>query len=497
MFEQILKHVEVGVRRPNGRANAAVACRGRTFWPRAALLGVTMAAAALSSAPWAMADNSGTAGVTRSVASRMPADTLPPFVLAGKGCPMAHCDVRMTDAENMLPPLDAQPLILFQDPSPQGSGEGLGCASNGSTVACTYSNSDPSFPNLVVYDGDGNQKFNSGTLLDSKAAKSAPMVDTLGGLITADDHVVVRYDQYGNLLWQTPTPGGSPISPVLTANGAVVLATKGGPISIYSALDGSFHGELFPHDAGNGNFYDTDNTPCVIGNRVYVSMALRNDPANTARLYAFDIDPANTSAPISPAWYFILGGPSGASPLCANNSIYFDGDHLSPGNVGGPTIFAVADGGATGNLLWSRAVPGRIKANMPLDPRGGLWYFAAGQAQLVRCDLNTGRTLQTIDTSVPGTTAKMVPASAMGIAHNKQQQPMMVLSLQASPLSSGPSYVVSMNLTTSTLQWAVEVSTDATANRTGSQFAIVKGSNGLPRVAFSTFYHGVAFVGHP
>jgi len=313
-------------------------------------------------------------------------------------------------------------------------------------------------------------------------------------LIAADDHLVVRYDANGNILWQTPTPGGTPISPVITQSGTVVLATRGGPISVYSVKDGSYGGLLYPQDPGAPDFYDTVNTPCVVNNRIYVSMALRNDPLNTGRLYAFDISHSSKS-PIRTAWYYTFGGPSGASPLCDNNAVYFDGDYLKPGNIGHHMIFAVRDDGANGTLLWERGVSGEILANMPLDPRGGLWYFASGMGQLVRCDLDTGQVLQVIDTtSLVGNGANMQPASAMSMSTDTNGNPAMTLSLQAMPNNSGGSYVVNLNLSSGTVNWAFMVSDDASVDRAQGQFPIVQGSDGSSRVAFSTWNHGLHLI---
>ncbi|MFN7997159.1 MAG: PQQ-binding-like beta-propeller repeat protein [Bryobacteraceae bacterium] len=416
------------------------------------------------------------------------------FDLATTGCAMAHCDTRMSDATRMTPPTGSNLQVVFHDPNPQGSGRALGCASNGRMVACTYANSDPSLPNLVVYDGDGNQKFSSGTLLDDKAAASVPMMDSSGGLIAADDHVVVRYDSNGNILWQTPTPGGTPISPVITRGGTVVLATRGGPISVYSVKDGIYEGLLYPRDSGATDFYDTVNTPCVVENRIYISMALRNDPQNTGRLYAFDISHSSNS-PIRTAWYYTFGGPSGASPLCEKNAVYFDGNYLKPGNIGHHMIFAVRDDGSEGTLMWQRGVGGEILANMPLDPRGGLWYFAAGMGQLVRCDLDTGEVRQLIETTaLLGNGANMQPASAMSMSTDANSNPLMTLSLQAIPNNSGGSYVVNVNLVSGTVNWAFMVAADATLDRAQGQFPIVHGIDGSARVAFSTWYHGLYLI---
>lgn len=129
-------------------------------------------------------------------------------------------------------------------------------------------------------------------------------------------------------------------------------------------------------------------------------MALRNDLANTGRLYAFDIDPTNVVSPISIASYYDFGGPSSASPLCTPNIngypvvISFDGWHSAPGNSGGPTLYTVADNGTSGVLEWSLPVPNPIRANTAYEDDSVhgdcLWYFAAGYSWLRKVRLSDG-----------------------------------------------------------------------------------------------------------
>ncbi len=65
-----------------------------------------------------------------------------PFALAQVGCPMAHCDGRMSDFAGETPP-EAGAAILSNDPAlsqggdPMGSAIGAGCSTNGSVAACS------------------------------------------------------------------------------------------------------------------------------------------------------------------------------------------------------------------------------------------------------------------------------------------------------------------------------------------------------------------------
>src|SRR5689334_13084276 len=58
-----------------------------------------------------------------------------PFPLPRVGCPMAHCDPRMSDVVGLRSPASAG--LIRVDESAVGGG-GLGCVSNGRLVACTY-----------------------------------------------------------------------------------------------------------------------------------------------------------------------------------------------------------------------------------------------------------------------------------------------------------------------------------------------------------------------
>jgi hypothetical protein len=428
------------------------------------------------------------------------------FQLPGISCPISHCTPGLTDQEGMI--LPAAPLIILtQDTTVSGSGTGLGASSNGvDTIAVSYKSNSPG---LVVYDQDGNPRWNSGTLFDSTAFYSAPIVDVAGKVIMADDQHLGLFNEDGSIFAFTQTPGGKPISPVITQNGAIVLATSGGPISVYSLQTGVLIGYLYPQDPGNPNYYDTFNTPCTVGNRIYVSMALRNDPNNTGRLYAFDIDPANTISPISMAWYYTYGGPSGASPLCTPNIngyaaiVSFDGDHSAPGNTGGPTIYTVADAGTSGLLQWTLPVPRPIRANMPYDsgPAGGsyLWYFSSGNSWIHEVRLTDGVQVASINTSqMLGTLpagSRAIPASAMSMVEDSGSDPTMLVALQVFPMGSGGAYLAAINTRTRTLTWSVMLSSNDAVNRAAGQFPLIVDSSGRTRVTTTTFASGLVTIG--
>ncbi len=415
---------------------------------------------------------------------------------------MSHCNPTLGDQENMVIPTGTI-TVLSSDLAPYGSGNSLGASSNGNTIAVSFKNSDPG---LVVYDSNGNRMWDSGTLFDSTALFSAPLVGTDGKVIMADDKHLGLFNPDGSIFAWTATPGGTPISPILTQNGAIVLATKNGPVSIYSLATGALLGYQYLQDPGATNYYQTFNTPCTVGNRIYVSSSLTNDPTNTGRLYALDINPANPN-PISVAWYYTFGGPSGASPLCApangfNTVVFFDGDHAAPGNIGGPTIYAVGDAGTSGVLQWSAAVTtGKVQANMPYDsdPVNGpcLWYFTPGYPGLFKLQLSSGKQVATIKTNAlipPPKGSRTAPSSAMSMATDPAGNPVMLIAFNTAPIGSGASYVAAINTLQQTLEWTVVVSSN-NSNQVRGQFPIVVDSSGTTRVAFATFSSGLMTVG--
>ncbi len=453
-------------------------------------------------------------------------DSLSSFLPATQGCPMAHCDAQMTDWENALSPEPGAQLI-WRDPRegppglPLGSGRGLGCAGNGEIVACSLGRVPEDYPDvlcdpqiqdtLVVYGySDANKPpyflWSSGELLNCSAFTSAPLVGAAGSIIAADDGKIIRFGPNGTPVWQTPTAGGSPISPILLNNDVVVLVTVDGPISAYDAETGELLAELVL--AEGNSFYETINTPAASGNRLYVSTQLDADPVY-GRLYALDFVPAQEGrAPedtLQVAWYFDFGGPSGASPLLVGDTIYFDGDRPDPLSDFAPHIYAVQDTGGAGQLLWTTPAGGEIQASFARDPRGGFWTFTIGtpvkdHRWLTRMRLTDqdgdgfGDVLERIDLDallmLPGI---HIPSSVMSIA-GTAEAPVMIVGATAFDEEGGTdsTYIVAIDLNTRTRLWRVWLPADLTAG----QFSIALGEYG-PRVFFTNKDAGVWVIGKP
>lgn len=433
---------------------------------------------------------------------------------------MAHCNAQMTDWENAPPPDPGAQLIWYdprQSPPGQlmGSGRGLGCAGNGQIVACSLGRVPADYPDvlcdpqvrdtLVVYAYSDAEKlpaflWSSGDLLNCSAFTSAPLVGAGGSIITADDSTIIRFGPNGTPVWQTPTAGGSPISPVLLADGIVVLVTVGGPITAYDTETGALLAELTLTEGDS--FYETVNTPAVSGSRLYVSTHLDADSAY-GRLYALDFIPEQSAFQI--AWHFDFGGPSGASPLLVGNILYFDGDRPDPQADFAPQIYAVQDTGAAGQLLWVMPTIGQSQASFSLDPRGGFWTFTIGtpvkdHRWLTRMRLTDqdgdglGDVLERIDLdallTLPGV---HVPSSVMSMA-GTPAAPVMIVGATAFDEVGGvdSTYIVAIDLNTRARLWRVWLPSDPTAG----QFAIALGQYG-PRVFFTNKETGVWVIGQP
>lgn len=419
------------------------------------------------------------------------------FTQTNIACARAHCTPELDDSQaGMITPTPSagqQMTVLTQDTAASGSKAGLGVSTNGTnTIAATYASDENS---LVLYDTSGNIRCST-SVFDATAFASVPIVDQAGNIIMADDKHLGLINSDCSVAALTPTPGGRPASPVLTANGAVVLSTLGGPISVYSAATGALIGSTFLKDPGSSQYYQTNNTACLGagGNTIYVSTSLSRDPNNTGRLYALNIDPKNTASPITVKWYYTFGGGSGASPNCGTGIgtayptvVYFDGWHSAPGNVGGPTIYAVGDAGASGQLVWSTPASGQIKANMPKEG-DGIWYFPSGGATtLTKLRMIDGSIEDTINVSgLLGKTLQARVRGVMLIAQDASGNSHLLVSLSAGTNT----YVSDIDPRAKAVVWSAQ----APSIGYGQDILVVDG-NGRTRVAFTTSTAGLVTAG--
>jgi hypothetical protein len=395
----------------------------------------------------------------------------------------------------------------WHDTSVAGTSTGLGCFSNTKLVACSFTTGLVKKTTLKEYNPDGTALWSS-TLLNGSAYASVPMISPTGNVIAADSTKIVNYSSTGKLIWQTNTPGGTPISPTITDNGAIILATEGGggPISAYDPNTGamldqlSLNGTVNVNGVATNGYYDTVNTPGVNGNRIYIETQFHDSATNAilpyGRLYALDFNRnADGSGKFSVAWSYDFEAPSGGSPsVLINNgvpTVYFDGSGTTPGASGtNPQLFAVKDLGTSPQLYWEHALAVDPQTAATPDPRGGIWTYSTFSPNLVRLDQNTGAVLQTIDTSKlispPGV---HVPSSAMTIAGTAQNPVMMV---SVAPILMQSAYVIAINLNTSQLVWSYRIDQGmGVLGDTFAQYPIVLNSAGLPEVVVASAYDGV------
>lgn len=149
-------------------------------------------------------------------------------VLPKHGCPMAHCDIEMSDIVHLPPPKNInEEEPLWSDLNPNdfdgGSGWGIGCSGNGEIVACSFRNVN-NYNNVIVYDPYEPGPKNNHRLWTSKdlfqeRATSAPIVTKSGDIIACDNTRICRIDSDcldGDVTWCKCFPIKCiPYSPVL------------------------------------------------------------------------------------------------------------------------------------------------------------------------------------------------------------------------------------------------------------------------------------------
>lgn len=417
------------------------------------------------------------------------------FAPAPSGCAMAHCDTRMSDAANAQPPRSRWTKLKWHDTAPPGTLFGIGCSSNGTRIACTYTGARD---NLVVYDTSGARLWTSKELLGSTAWMSAPIIASDGSVIAAAEGVVARFGPDGDVVWAktgADVPPGQPISPVVTDSGFVVLATKGGPISVFHSSDGHPIGALWLRtDPSDPEYFETINTPSVDGDRIYVSTQRTNDPQHTAWLAAVDI--SETSAtPVKEAWHFEFGGPSGGSPLRIGSTIYFDGDRVHPGDPEDPHVFAVRDDGTSGTPVFAVPVASSIQASPAQDPRGGFWVFPVGTPTLLHLDETDGHEIERLDVDeLVGAPGVHLPSSVMTMA-GTPDAPVMLVGAMPKAASLGATYATAIDLGARSLLWKVKIANARAIDFTSGQFAIAQDPAGKPLVVFAGFSSGAYALG--
>jgi len=251
-----------------------------------------------------------------------------------------------------------------------------------------------------------------------------------------------------------------------TGASATGILSAAAPVSVYSGLTGALVGSTYLYQTGDsGPYYQTANTSCVNNgsypNRVYLLAALSSDRTQAA-LLALDIDPTNLSSPVSPAWNVVFHGPSGASPLCAGNQIYFDGAGIAPGGPTQTAVFGVQDNGSSGSFLFQVLLPPsskNITCNFALDPRpvGGFWHQVKDDPNIYHRAFNTGALIEKIDVGslliANGAPTATYWQAGIFTTYGTPAKPYFMLPEATTTSSSG--YFVMLDIAAQRIVWAV------------------------------------------
>jgi hypothetical protein len=469
------------------------------------------------------------------------------LALPAQGCPKAHCDQANSGFINEPVPGSTATLAWIRNTKvgeKAGSSQGLGCSSNGTLVVCSYAGDaadaeeeDAVNDDVIAYNYSGVRKWTSLNALGPSAYTSAPLI--LGDGIDADTIAVdayraIRFDKQGNQIWNTPfhedeTYGGTPISPVITDSGIVILATSNGPIYAIDNNSGANFGDIiatkFIRMSGDGanDFFDTHKSAAVDGNRVYVSMQHENAGVtdDVARLVAIDVD-ADAEPPdevLTVAWFYefstgadVLPDPgegSKSSPMLMKVGdddkavLFFDGWYWAAPDDSSDAvvqIFAVQDDGGTDfTLKWNTTPDVQTFAAFLPDPSGdAFWHVQHNNRYIVRRDVDTGDVTDSIDldTLIGHQTGQLwVACSAMTIA-GTQQAPYMIVAARGFPsVNSVASHVLAINLAADPQTMLWKYTLNPAIIPTG-QFPIVK-SGSDPRVVFTAIGPAVRAIGAP
>ena len=417
--------------------------------------------------------------------------------IATQGCPKAHCGAGNSDWSNMQSPSYPVDRVWYRNELPgevAGSDNGLGCSANGTHAVCTFRGTEA---NVASYDFDGNRVWHSGTMINEIAASSVPLMLDNGDVIIGDNLKLYRFDSGGGPVWSTVlSRGGLPISPVMTQSGIIILGCFRGPVYAIDAETGNILSYKFIRSGSDTGFYDTQNTPAVVGDRVYIFMQHKLngglDPDYIGALVAIDVD-ASIAAPadrLQVAWLFEFGAQSNSSPLVIDDVVMFDGARPEPGVSVDPHIFGIIDQGANATELWRRSPPRLVFASFSADPRGGFWHFMTGSPIMPRRDIYTGNVIEKVNVDLlVGEIGVHMPSSAMTFS-GTVENPVLTLGVAA---PGGDSYVVAVDLAVSTLRWKYRIAPAASESPQGQYPLLTDGVD--VRTVFSTDRGGVRAIG--
>jgi hypothetical protein len=395
--------------------------------------------------------------------------------------------------------------VAWSTPTPEGSPISEVTTPNGAIFIATHPVAVNTCPQnscnlLVTVNNPGSNYTSANVILTGGDCAGATASATLsGGQVTAVKTTL------GATCYIAPDV-------IITGDGSGAQANAQlvapAPVAVYNGKSGALIGSLFLYGSGtSGPYYETINVPCAgngsYRNRVYVSTNLSTNQ-NQGALWALDIDPTNLANPISPAWSVTFDGPSGASPLCIGNNVYFDGAGFTPGDDAGTTIFGVQDNGSSATMLFHVSLGAGtepVTCNFAMDPRavGGFWHEIQYDTNIYHRDGATGNIIETLDVSsllaasgaLPGTYWMSGVFNTVGTADH----PYMIL--PESDVNYVASYLTLVDITDSSLVWALPLypgNSPFFSDSFEGGAAIAMNSNGQPVLAMATRYNGAYFI---
>jgi hypothetical protein len=395
--------------------------------------------------------------------------------------------------------------VAWSTPSPGGDPISLNTTPNGAIVSATAAKDiEPCSQNncslMFAITNQGSGYTTATVILSGGDCRGAAASATIsGGAVTAI----------------MATTAGSPciIAPdvIIQGDGTGAAASANletsAPLTVYSGTTGALVGSMFLYQSGtSGAYYQTVNTPCVNNgsypNRVYISTNLNNNQSQGA-LWAVDIDPTNLTSPISPAWSLIFHGPSGASPLCLGNDVYFDGDGIVPGDNVGTTIFGVQDNGTSGSFLFQMPLGtgvGAVTCNFALDPRpvGGFWHQLQSDPSIYHRSFTDGSLIETIDVSAL-LTANGAPSATYwptGVftTYGTPDEPYLIVPEAAT--TNVASYLAMVNIAGQSLVWALpfQGNSQILDDAPEAAAALVMDATGSPVLVTAGRHSGAYFI---
>ena len=453
------------------------------------------------------------------------ADDYIDFILPTWGGGMVHSDPKMSDYIRLPVPKNNVKILWHRNElsGEKAGAKGNAITGNGEIAACTFGGKKD---NLVIYDYDGNRIWSSGDLLNFWTVASVAIIDINNRVIICDNRIIAMidpldYDKDGKIIeWTSKlVKGGLPFSPIITEDGTIIVATNNGPVYAFNITNG----ELLTYKYIGKNekirplckllnikdhgFFSTINTPCANGSRIYVlteyKRAILRLPTllHYGRLYAIDVDPDNPNVDerLKEAWHFEFGGPSQASPMFVNNTIYFDGYRPRPSLRKNPHLFALNDMGDHYVEKWRTSYPFETYASFTFDPRGGFWYVDPWGGKITRFSMDDGNIMEKIiiDDLVQEE-GRHLPSSVMTMCGN-DTNPILILSATALRPIKANSYVIAIDLAANnSLLWKVKLFSGRllSIDLAFGQYTILM-KNGEPRVVFGSFNDGVWAIGTP